>query len=382
MIEKYACTIKTITPVHIGAGSEKVYNSSEYIHGKIRKFKSINKVNVSNYYQSLPEEDKDNFLDELMNPDFLLETYKQEDSNIKDYVEYKSIDQIKRYEETKSTHIEIKENIKTQNKIYIPGSSIKGSLKTVLLYNDIKKADMNSIEKIISRNHLNKREYYKFLEDFFVNSEKKIFGKKVNGAQKDIMKYIQITDSSTMNIPYIYNIKTIQATEQGKYNLHKDKKTRNTVYNYLETIGTGNTLTTELKLNNNPKILEIMGLTDKSKLLNLDYIKQSLYNYAEEYIYYELDFAEKYQIDFLEKFYSDLIKKNTEDQPLLRIGQGSGFMSTTIGMKIKELDSRTYENIRNSLKTTTYNYEFPKSRKICCISNKPLGWTKLTFEQK
>ena len=40
----------------------------------------------------------------------------------------------------------------------------------------------------------------------------------------------------------------------------------------------------------------------------------------------------------MEKFYKSIESKNTVDAPLLKIGAGSGFLATTIGLKIKEYD--------------------------------------------
>ena len=81
------------------------------------------------------------------------------------------------------------------------------------------------------------------------------------------------------------------------------------------------------------------------------------------------------------KFYSNLEKQNSLDNPVLKLGAGSGFLSTTIGLKIKKYDENLFDKIRNGTRGKTYDYSFPKSRKITQVGGLPLGWIQFSFEE-
>ena len=74
-------------------------------------------------------------------------------------------------------------------------------------------------------------------------------------------------------------------------------------------------------------------------------------------------------------------KQNSLSSPLLRLGSGSGFLSTTVGLKIKKYDEDLFDKIRDGTRGKTYDYQFPKSRKITQVGGLPLGWIKLNFEE-
>ena len=88
-------------------------------------------------------------------------------------------------------------------------------------------------------------------------------------------------------------------------------------------------------------------------------------------------------ISYLEKFYKKREKLNTPDKPMLKIGGGSGFLATTIGLKIKEHDDYNFddyfEKVRSITKGKSYDYCFPKSRKVTFRGGYPLGWVQLSF---
>ena len=76
-------------------------------------------------------------------------------------------------------------------------------------------------------------------------------------------------------------------------------------------------------------------------------------------------------------------KLNTPDKPMLKIGGGSGFLATTIGLKIKEHDDYNFddyfEKVRNITRGKSYDYCFPKSRKVTFKGGYPLGWVQISF---
>lgn len=373
-IKKYNINIKTLSPVHIGSGDS--YGSSEFITGKAKGKKgprpTFKRINLSKYYLSLSDERKDELLHSLSTPNFELSSFQ---SNIKDFNTYISYDMCK---EPIKPNQEIEENIKTLNELYIPGSSLKGAIKTALLFNLISPRDIRKIDNLIftdRRGRMRVGNDNKIFDDIFSSSSAR------NKAQSSIMKFMQVSDSSSTKVPAVYDVISVMATENGSKQFYKDHG--KTVRTFLECISPKYNLKTTITTNYNEKTYARLGLEDKDKFIDIDFIKKSIYDLSNAFINYELEFSKKYGITFLNKFYKKIQEDNTPDSPILKVGAGSGFLATTIGLKIKEYDEEEFENyfekVRLAANGHNYPFEYPKSRKITAKGAMPLGWVKLTF---
>ena len=204
-------------------------------------------------------------------------------------------------------------------------------------------------------------------------------------AQKDVFKFLQVSDSSDVKQIGIYDVLTVMAAEFGsrKSNMFykKNKKSNNPTISYYETVDSGNNLEFNVNNNYNEQIHSNLRLGDKINLINFNILKGLIYNLSKDLIEHELEFSREYGIDSLYKFYSNISKFNTRNTPLLKIGAGSGFLATTIGLKIKNNDPGLYEEIRRNQRRA-YEFSFPKSRKITTVGGKPLGWVQLSFKEK
>lgn len=373
MANTYECDLKVLSPVYIGSGND--YGASEYISqmtqfkGKSKKIKlpTFKRINLSKYYSSLDDDKKDEFIANLSNSNFDLESFDSKISNkYRKYLVFNKCD-----ESLKPKKIE--ENIKSLNKAYIPGSSIKGAIKTAILYNSL---DFNDIKwfmgKFDKRNNSDSR---------IINS---IFSSRSgNAAQSSLMKFLRISDSTSAKKVSVYDVFSVMA--ETPFSNKKYSRGKRVVITYLETIDKGNNLKFNLSTNFNKQIYRTLGLNDKEYLIDLDYIKKSIYKFSKEYISHELEFAEEYEISYLLKFYKKQEKHNTPDKPLLKIGGGSGFLATTIGLKIKGYDESNgttfFENVRKSARGKSHDYCFPKSRKVTFKGGYPLGWVQLAFNE-
>lgn len=359
--ESYDLHLTTLSPIHIGSG--KSYSCCEFVPAKDKlngnDTKIIKRVDLTNYYSSLSDDKKDNFLAGLTNSNFKLEQF---DKKIKkDFVRYQCIDN------SHDSFKNVQEHIKTSDKLYIPGSSIKGAIRTAIFYDLLTEEDMDKIGRDISSNRRNNS----FLSDGLL---KKHFSSGFgNDAQNNIFRFMQVTDTTTTIIPKIEQVLVVMVTNKGrkKYYYSKHGKT------YLETIGANKKFKSRLTTTFDSNIYRKLKLEDKSEILDLNYLKDVLFKFSQDLIYYEMDFADRYGIDYLSKFYETLNKKNSVDAPLLKIGAGSGLMATSIAMKLKEYDSASFDRVRNSFKQS-YDFEFPKSRKVT-KQKKPFGWVKLEF---
>ena len=358
--ESYDLHLTTLSPIHIGSG--KSYRCCEFVPAKDKlngnDTKIIKRVDLTNYYSSLSDDKKDNFLAGLTNSNFKLEQF---DKKIKkDFVRYQCIDN------SHDSFKNVQEHIKTSDKLYIPGSSIKGAIRTAIFYDLLTEDDMDNIGRDIFSNP--------FLSDDLL---KKHFSSGFgNDAQNNIFRFMQVADTTTTNLPKIEQVLIIMASNGQRKN--KSYSIKSNIKSYLETIGANKKFKSRLTTTFDSNIYRKLKLEDKSEILNLNYLKDVLFKFSQDLIYYEMDFADKYDIDYLSKFYENLNKKNTVDAPLLKIGAGSGLMATSIAMKLKEYNPLSFERVRKSFNRRNYEFEFPKSRKVT-KQKKPFGWVKLEF---
>lgn len=387
----YECEIKVITPVHIGAGES--YTLRECTTSKTNSNKRLLKrVDLSAYYASLPNErDKENFLEELIKEEFnlkgfhntLLEQEKKvnkflkEENKRNEYADLNSFLRYRCYDHKFNHKLDIFENIKTLDEVYIPGSSLKGAIRTALLYNSI---DDNIISNFIRWNNrkrqdeLESNKMDKFLDGFFSEEER-------NVAKSDDLKYLHISDSNTFKFPTVYQANQIRVAyaDDGTCKGIEDGN-----ITFLETISFEDFEKTK-SLKSNIDIEYNKDIIDKSKekYLDIDFIKKSIYKFSKRLIEFELDFAEKFDLQYLIDFYINREIDNTEETPLLRIGAGSGLMGTSLALKIWDYD----ENVFRVLFKKTDGSVYPKSRRLAVSQEKPevegvpLGWVQLNFKE-
>ena len=125
-------------------------------------------------------------------------------------------------------------------------------------------------------------------------------------------------------------------------------------------------------------------------MIDIDFIKQSIYNFSSDYIDYELEFCKKHKLNNLARFYRICKKSNSKDKPLLKIGHGSGFLATTISLKIKQYGFDYFNLVKKNTKGRKSKSDFPITRKIITqkvnVNGKPssmdktIGWCQLIFE--
>jgi CRISPR type III-A-associated RAMP protein Csm5 len=364
------CTLKVITPVHIGTGLK--YGPQEFYTGKgksgERKLKIFSRVDTTKLYSKLDEKTREEFLHNLATPEFDLNGFLKGSPVAKkaarESVRYRGVLR------TKSDHIkEVSEHIKTSDELYIPGSSIKGSIRTALLYGNLRDLDLDRISDRISRvAHRRKPNFQNFINGFLASEPR-------DAAKKSLMRFLQVTDTSTVKIPYLHEMKVlnVKVLNDGR---------RSVGYKsfplYIECIPKVE-LEFEIKFTYN-RIYDDLGLGDLKKLLDPEKIKEFLHRFSKDYIEHEIEFASKYNIGTLKEFYEELQEKNSSESPLIRIGYGSGFLATTIALRFKEEDPSTYDSIRKLAGRRTYQYEFPKTRKLI-NGRTPPGWVKVIFNE-
>ena len=244
----------------------------------------------------------------------------------------------------------IKENLKTNNKPYISGSSIKGAIRNTLLFS---KLNLNGKSNKESSNMI-----------------RNVDNKKIKG----LMTFIQFSDTlNTIDNPSIYGIESIG--------------TKNT-FSFIETIDKGNHFEFEYRNTFNDSVHNPRILSDFD--LSVDSIFKYIYNFSNDILEEELRFIDE-TIEYDELYsevdsgklynhYNNLKEKNSEESPLLRLGQGSGALGVSQLLKVK--NSRNIYEFTSFRRSNDlghkYVYDFPKTRKLIVNSLEPLGWVQLS----
>ncbi|MDR0912823.1 MAG: type III-A CRISPR-associated RAMP protein Csm5 [Methanobrevibacter sp.] len=361
--------IEVKTPVHIGNGSE--YSRAGFHYGKLKKSgkEIIRKCKVEKIYEHLlvkyPDL-ADDFLNMLSDRnkylnDFLVKINTKDKTFFKEIIskEYSYFSYLKyplnnkfvkngdgSWKDIKS----IKECVKTDKSLYIPGSSIKGAIRNCLLYDKVSFNENDNVNTIYNK----------------IN--------KLDKSLNNMMKYLYFGDTT-----YINNI-TIFATESFGTN-------RNTT-SFFEVVDENEKLEFDFKSTYNKNIHKSNDFDENE--LDIDNIFKKIHDFSNDVLNHEFEFilSRNDELDMLEKEYGALIKKNKENSPILCLGMGSGFLKMSSLLKLKNMNNGYDTNLfykyrkRNKLgKDRNGNirrYDFPKTRRLIVGNNKPLGWVKLS----
>ncbi len=348
-------TITTMTPLHIGSGEK--YSAAEFLI----KGNDLHRVDIGKVFMNLDEKRKEDLIIRLEDRNFMLGSF------LKDI----PIPGIKRYSSKLKTGMpnEINEHVKTNGGVFIPGSSIKGSIRTSILYNLVDEKSIHKIGRIFDSKRYWQRDWdvQNLIDRFFAGDA------RCSSSNSSFLRFLQVTDTNPINNMSIYSIKALKG---GRNGWTWYKRYGRDVTLFSETIDAGKNLNSEITVDYKPDVYKDLKLGEKERLIDIDKIKEFIYNFSADLIEYEINFAERYDIDFLKSFYRRIESENEEDSPLLKLGHGSGFLATTIGLKLKKYPN-IFNKVRTSLRGKSYPYEFPKTRKIVVEEKTPPGWIKL-----
>ena len=290
--------------------------------------------------------------------------------------------------------------------IYIPGSSIKGAIRTAIAYYLLKHqvpSQRSEIEQqlatVMSSDQIKKKKKYiddeKFtgaklslnsylFNNFQLECQNYLFGKP-NTANTDFMRAIKVTDSAPLlvddeieeNLPVVAEVLTSSFHENNGQRIATQK-----ALNYLEMIWD---LKAEIYICIDTEMLDKFQNEQGMQLPSQLKTVQGILEICQEFAQAQWEHEQKYwnsitdsqNLNFcsVRQFYANSCPYN------LRLGWGSGMTGTTIGLLFQEA---TRAKIRNACGKTTNSTETPKSRRTASIPNQgnpikqPLGWVNLT----
>ena len=258
--------------------------------------------------------------------------------------------------------VQVAKFINQNGNYYIPGSSLKGAIRTAYIFDYYNK----NINKLIG-----------ILKDSKIPPFKKgneVVKIAIGGIKDDFFKHLLITDSgfiSPENFEFI---------ETKRYNIENKKRNKPNVY--------GNKECKEVLKRNSNFNVELTIKKDFPK--NFNDIKNMCNNLTGTIIEFETN--NEYLPQSLKDFYKNNILNNLnkDNTFYLAVGSGSSFLSKTIYLLlwkhnkdlnlIKRLLPTRNDRRRNKFQKVNSYLDFPRTRVIETNKEIPIGWIKITAE--
>jgi len=261
---------------------------------------------------------------------------------------------------------------------YIPGTEIKGAIRTASLYSmlqdkgnyNILKSEVEKFKNVFKGSSPTK-EKIKVLEKISGEVEGRLLRGNENKSYFDLFKHILVSDSAP--IPFdMLKIETAQMIGTERYT-----KT------WVETVVSGTELDFELSINRKTD-LKKLGIERFEDWFNEEKLLEACYYRSNEILELESRYFSKSQLLSTIDKLKNLNKKNS---PLIRLGAGQGFLGVTVDLiMLKNKDDQLYEIIREGVsfqrRWRTQRGKFPKTRRIVIDKNGKeitlMGWAKIS----
>jgi CRISPR-associated protein Csm5 len=346
------------SPLYIGSGG--TYSEAEYIV----KDQEVWRIEINVLFPQFSQFQQRELIDSLENPNFKLADFLQCNHTPLDRAILYKV----RYQGASPSN-EIYEFIKTKRRPYLPGSSLKGAIRTAVLYALLGNRELEELGRILNdRNKRRlKRDVKQLLDRTFSRQSRKT-------ANYDLLKFLQISDTAPLANLKIYSVKSLEVTETRTFGWYGRGKAPLELFQ--ECMDVGAKCSGEFHLTYDSERHRSLNLQDRAQFLEESRLLEAIHTFSQDLIQYELGFAAKYHIPFLTRFYEQLARENSPKTPLLKLGGGAGFLATTVALKLKQ-DPALFEKVRQIKRGKSYRFEFPKTRRIAMGREMPLGWVKL-----
>ena len=384
MKQKYL--LETITPIHIGSGETLNHINGYFANGRWH-YMDLDKVLAH------PNVNLNTLTSEMSQREFRWKRYLQQQNINPSELSVYSLLCAQSPETT-----DIREAIKSiGHQPYIPGSSIKGAIRTILL-SDLINNDENKQVFNESSAHLNKEiesgpRGNPRRDTPAKRIEAKAFGKDPN---HDILRALQVSDtdpleSNSLAIEMAWTV-TLNSNNQLVQKIDNGTEYKN----FVEVIQAKQRLTFALKID------ELLFREREKKILNFSDLQENTLQEITEVCSFEANvlmqseqaFFEDYGLTEIANLYDSLIDFNNrlnKGEFMLQIGWGTGYHANTVTASFTDRDDAPIDMMSlrkrfqlGSSRSQRGQYderEFPKTRRILYRGQNPigpLGWVKIT----
>ncbi len=438
--------IKTLSPIHIGSG--EVANGLSYLVDPRKDPMKVYFFQFQQIARILNPIRMEKFAQWIENQKFLnikkFALDELQDRGLLDKIQNNCLYSLDGYGRRDGDRMRIDRNIEIFLKTfhyqpYIPGSEIKGAMRTAVLYhllqqdsnynilkkkietfrdnfanalslfkkdrkassyideNDLRSIPHFELEKIFGskraneiRNRLKgrgrtnikvsdiKRNFVKIMSKIEEKVEKNLMRGLEDNAKYDILKLLSISDSDSKKPEKCLFVSSLEVVNiSRKFPL------------FQEFCKKGEEFVASITLISNKLVNSSLGFSkNQQRLTNYDVLLSCCYEFSKRLLQEEIEYFKnqgKYQSVLKEL--KEIERQNTRQTPVVRIGKDQGYLSFTISMLIKDRDPELYQNVVvHATKNTSYSSSFPKTRRIIAVSRNgrteylPLGWVKLSVE--
>lgn len=297
--------------------------------------------------------------------------------------------------------IEINPFIKQMHRPYIPGSEIKGAIRTAVLYGQLVdnpdlmillknkltkfgKDNEREIEKVRNSSkpdRKTKNNLANQMEKIESAFQEEVFNSIKSDAKYDVMKYLTVGDSELLDADKVLAV--------SRTDVYTPQRTGRPSYNEFIIPGNIVSLTSLTVESSNSRVqkLERMAFTDQQKQIvsGMDVILDYCFRFSSDLLQEEIRYFNNQHKGDIAARLEEIKSLNSKESPVFRIGKDEGFNSLTVGMAIKKVAPDLYGNVLiHATKGKSYDSGFPKSRKIIQWNGKALtaGWVKLLPSDK
>ena len=261
------------------------------------------------------------------------------------------------------------------NRPFLPGSAVKGTLRTAVLYKSLKNLPPDLRDPFLKNPvnyHLDDRgkEGFspelnaKFFQQFTLREE------GVYDPHTDLFRCLRVTDSAPLlpNATRVEEVKVYSAPSEEPKNYSI----------YAECLSTENKIDVELSVDE-VVLAEFRNRNQKTWFeTDFSVLEEMLHNPLQAWAEMSKDLWARE-----EKFFSEELKlfdvmPKDKGRPMVRLGWGGGLLGTSVDML---LPNSLLQDLRNTLFTNRGKTPAPKSRRLIHNGNEriPLGWA--TVEQ-
>lgn len=401
---KETLRITTLSPVHIGTGIKfgnwDFYSGNGYIYV----------ISLDKLIENLTESQQEELTNHIENSKESLTNFinnKNMEHLLNDIYLYKI-----RLTDFSKRIFGIWEEIKHPQGLYIPASTLKGTIRTAVLYSLLKENKDKYIFDIennqIVLKDKNGNILAKGLNDKDKNSLQNFLDKEFFGENqsKDVFKYLKISDSKVINGFNNLVCRKIYVANTTKFGIKlPDGHIKNPKHpEYYETIEK-ETLFPDIQISFlvDENFEKFISPKYKRTLQKIKNWKKCLYEFSQDLIDTEIAFWEnenvekmmeqaysksphKYLIDIFNKDkvikqLKEIRKLNNEKTPVIRIGKLTGYFTHSIGILLASQDKpyniNQYGKIINK---KAKNWLFPLTRRLT-LDNQTLGWCLISKQQ-
>lgn len=381
--ETYSISLESLTPIHIGDGT-KLIPMDYCVEGN-----TFYAIDHERFFRSLPKEGRDRLISliQRMGASFSLKRYMDARGlRPKPYSIYGI-----RCEPREPR--EVLRFVKdSSNLVYIPGSSLKGAIRTAILHKLLKEDEkrlLKALERVESTFEETDPRMWRDLRKRIGNKVEEVAvrqGKK--DPYYDALRFIQTTDSMPQPPEKVLAVQEVRVFRE---------KGRTLPFSiFLEVVMKGCGFQGFLVLHRSLRpLLQSKKETDKpfsdeellynlekqsSTIANKDFILKACNELSRDLLEHEISFAGNTQIESLRNFYMDLkAMRLSADECLIRLGWAQGLLSTTLRLLLKE--RRAYQKISRPLGLGSAGEPFPRTRRLLVKEGIPLGWAKMSIKE-